>query len=410
MTYIKAKAIYPVSYIRQNESWEKITEYFKKYDIKDKIMLDFEGVGFNAPWELPAFIELVKMKNVYLKLYFDKEVYNTVMALFISEGEDTDRLFFVEAPKVVKVTNVEKKVESNGLRLVNYFENKSGTYFLKVANQYPNISHYQTISFIEYAMSELIEKQGAKSFFLDFNDIILNESVLNAIGALINKMGELNIEVSVDLGTEDDYRHLALYEVAHTEISSAERFKTIRDTIKKYPNMVGILTQYKQSKKIDEFGRYGKGESSVSRIAIFKGLKKNKDNVVVAVFQTFNINYFFTKFHWYCEHGDEELEKLEYYKVEVTLPELGFLNSFLGKKYHFSEISQGSKEESIRLVTPYAGHICSVSVTIPERAKMVFDDWNIKYNEEQLNNRIESTLNKLGLPGYEAELEAKYGY
>lgn len=407
MQYIKCCDIYNINFIRQNESWEKITEYFKKYKITGEVLIDFEGVSFSSPWLLPSFIELVKMKNIHFKIYHDEDMYNTLTALFISEGEDPNRLSFVEAPKVVKMTNVEKKVQLNGERIVDKFSYNDGTYTIVVGEVYGKVSHYQTINFIEYAMNILINKNGAKSFLIDFKGMTLEDSVLDVIGDLTRRMGENNIEVSVDLESEAEYRYLALYEVAHTSISNKTRFNIVRDTVRKYPSMVGILTRYKHSEKLDEFGRQGKGESSVSRIAIFKGLTKNKEGIVVAVFQTFNTNYLYTRLHWYCDHGDEELEKLEYSRVEVTLPDLGFLNHFLGKKYHFSEISQGDISESISFTLRDNGHIKSVGVTIPERAKLVFDDWGVKYNKQQLDMRIKETLENLGLPGYQSELSKK---
>ncbi len=407
MKYIKAVNIYPVNFIRQEESWAKIVQYFEERQIDEDVMLDFENVGFSNPWTLPSFIKLVKMKKLWFKIYHDEECYNTLTALFISEGEDTTRLIFVPAPKIVKLSNIEKKVKINGENLVKSFVKEGDTYCLKVADCYSAISHFQTIGFIEYAMNILIDTQKAKKFLLDFNNIELGETIIDSIGEVLNRAKENNVEVIVDLGTEEEYRQLALYEVANTSISNAERFRIIKEAYTKHPNMVGILTRYKHSDKLDKFGRQGKGESSVSRIAIFRGLRKNKDNVVVAVFQTFNINYFYTKFHWYCEHGEEELNKLEFSKVEVMLPELGFMNDFLGKRFHFSDIGQAFPEENVTFAMDNGGRITSVSLTIPERAKVVFDDWKVKYNEEQLNERIEYTLKKLGLPGYQKVLDAK---
>lgn len=405
MQYIKVSTIYPISFIRQDESWAKIVEWFKKYNVTFDITLDFENVGFSEPWTLPSFIELVKMKNVSFKLYHDEDLFKTITALFISEGEDTNRLYFEPAPKVVKLTNVEKKIKLNGEHFESLFKREGKQFCLRMREHYDSINHYQTIRFIEYAMHSIIEKEHAKSFLLDFKGIALDDSIIDTIGALISSMADAGIEVLVDLGTEEEYRHLALYEVAHTPVSNENRFKTFREAVTNTPNMVGVLTRYKHSDKLDEFGRQGKGESSVSRIAIFKGLKKNNKGVVVAVFQTFNINYFYTKFHWACEHDGEQLEKLEYSKVEVMLPELGFMNEFLGKRYHFSEISQGSVEESTYLAINTNGHVKTVKVTIPERAKLVFDDWGIKYNKEQLNERIKYTLDKLGLEGYTKQFE-----
>ena len=157
--------------------------------------------------------------------------------------------------------------------------------------------------------------------------------------------------------------------------------------------MPGMLIKYKKSKALDDFGREGKGEVVSSRIAIYRGLKQSKTGQPVAMIEVFNNNYFYTIEHWMVEHDYEEPTSLHSETLEIGLDELGVCDMFLGSKYHFLLPVQQNESETQVVIKEVDenGKNVKVRCTIPERMKIVFDSWGVKYNEESLDEAIKNT-------------------
>ena len=182
--------------------------------------------------------------------------------------------------------------------------------------------------------------------------------------------------------------------------TSKEKFDIMRSRLK--VNHVGILTKYKDGRAKDEFGRSGKGEKISVRIALFKGFTRDTNDEILAHFQSYNNNYFYTHDHWYLEHDGEELNDLIYDDVYVKIDDLGIYNDFVGARYHFSSAVQYRPEGSVTMyhmesISDTKSSVVGERYTIPERIKAVFDDFGVDYDQESLDAYIESTRKILGL-------------
>ena len=228
-------------------------------------------------------------------------------------------------------------------------------------------------------------------YVLYTKNIHIHDSVLEK---LIVFTEELRLEGLEFEFLSDNKDMMDRYHASYVYVNS--KYLTVEDKIKIISNIipkhtVGMLARYKSSRALDKFGREGSGEIIICRAAIFLGFKKVGD-VVNAVFLEFNGNTFYTKDHWYLDNDGEVLKRLEKNIVSMDIEDLGIYNKFLGKKYHFMEpIQTDSEGYTTMYKLDENGRVKHEKVSIPERIKLVLDDWGIKYNKELLDKCIEKT-------------------
>jgi hypothetical protein len=390
------------------------------------ITIDFHGINVVEPWDFSSFKQLIKKENIYMKFTNCEELVNRIKMMYLFDGYDENHVenVVIEMPK--EKTLEERRIEMYSAEIVKSFEIEDNKAYFKVANRYDQLQNTNTVAYIKAAIDTIVEKHGVNKVLLDFEGIKALNNVLEIFADLIVDYASKGIDLNINIVDEEDYKNMGLfmYKATTKVFDDKAKFEVVRDIAKEKPLLCGMLLTYKKSRALDEFGRSGKGEVISSRIAIFaglgpagsnKGLVKNilgidvkgevaldygdkKSGRVVAKFITFNSNYFCTKTQWLVEHDNELLESLKFDVVEVSMDELGFGDHFLGSRYHFIEPIQKDIKENTTLIVGINDNGSNIKklCTIPERIKVVFDDWGVKYNSKELDNAIELTRKQLG--------------
>ena len=416
MVVKKLREIYSVDTISQDKGWKKINEAVSTID--DDITIDFSGINVVEPWQCAEFRTLLENPKVHMIFSNMESMVKRIQMMCIIEGLDENRIVnkYVEVPK--EKTSDEKKIEYNGKELAEkYFkvDTENNVVTFNVNDKYSQIHSTNTLNYVEFAIRKISEETGIKKFIIILGTISIQNNVLEFLANMIVNFKIEGLELLVDADNEETCKNLGLFvHIANnSKYNSSARYEIIRKSIKE--GTPGILIKYKKSKAVDEFGRHGKGEVVSSRIAIFRGFKPGNKTITtqrtlpdgtvrvvneipyVMLVDTYNNNLFYTKQHWMVEHDNEEPRKLMPEKVEIGMEEVGFADEFLGSKYHFIFPVQDKPEESQVVIKDLddEGKNIKQLCTIPERMKIVFDDWGIKYDVESLDRAIENTKEHL---------------
>ena len=394
----KLKELYNVDTISQDKGWKKvgiaIEEIQKGTD--DDIMIDFSSTNVVDPWQSIEFNKLLKNNKLHMMFVNNEQLVNKIKMMCIIYGISTDRVenIVVEIPK--EKTVEEKKIEQLGKSLIQYFkDNGHGVLVFNVSDRYDQLQSTNTINYIDFAIRELNRTTGAASFIIVLNRITVLSNVIGAFAKLIVGYKEIGVTLKIDTDNNDLAKELGLFIhlATNDRYTNSERVKAFNEL---KPNTPGILIRYKKSKATDDFGRQGKGEIVSSRIAIFKGINNNV-NGDMAVINTFNNNYFYTKQHWMIEHDNEEPTSLHEEEIEIPMEEIGLCDEFLGSRYHFIMPVQRSIDESKVVIVDIDENGKNIKriCTIPERMKIVFDDWGIEYDKDAIEKAINDTTTQL---------------
>ena len=356
------------------------------------VEFDFRGIEVIQPCNSNSFLKLLSNPDFYMTMYNNENTVNSIKLMCTLNGYNKDRIKNVNDIIPKAMTSEEKTIERMAVQLMPYFETSdTGTQgILNVHKRFDQIGQPNTVKYIEAAIKKYSEETGVKDIKVYTRMMNIQPSVIETISDMVESMHKSGIEVtflSDDRETQDkiDMR----LDLGKANYSSSERLNIMKSRLSE--NKVGILIKYKDGGGKDEFGRHGKGEKGSVRIALFKGFS-SKNGTPAALFRSFNSNTFFTKSHWYLEHDCEELKSLSYDDILIPVEELGLYNDFLGSKYHFSSPVQYTKGgEMIMYSTTETGSVVGTAMTIPERAKAVFDDFGIKYDRENLDLCIEET-------------------
>lgn len=394
----KLKELYNVDTISQDKGWKKvgiaIDEIQKGTD--DDIMIDFSSTNVVDPWQSIEFNKLLKNNKLHMRFVNNEQIVNKIKMMCIIYGISTDRIenIVVEIPK--EKTVEEKKIEQFGKSLMQYFKDDGHNEFVfNVSDRYDQLQSTNTVNYIDFAIRELNKTNGATNFIIVLNRITVLSNVIRAFAKLIVDYKEIGVTLKIDTDNNDLAKELGLFIhlATNDRYTNSERVKSFN---KLKPNTPGILIRYKKSKATDDFGRQGKGEIVSSRIAIFKCINNN-GNGDIAVINTFNNNYFYTKQHWMIEHDNEEPTSLHEEEISIPMEEIGLYDEFLGSRYHFIMPVQRSIDESKVVIVDIDenGKNLKRLCTIPERMKIVFDDWGIEYDKDAIEKAINDTTTKL---------------
>lgn len=392
----KLRELYQVDTISQDKGWGKVHDALG--DLQEDVEIDFANINVVDPWQCPEFKKLLRNKHVHMVFVNSESMVNRIKMMCIIDGLDETRIRnrVVEVPK--EKTPEEKKIERYGNELIPIFDiTPDGAAVLELEKRYSQIQSTNTLNYIDYAIREIHKTQGLDKFILKIGKLVILPNVLHVIADMMVQYESEGFHLLVDCDDKETQNSMGLFiHIATTnKYNAKERRSAIINNLKS--NMPGMLIKYKKSKALDEFGREGKGEVVSSRVAIFRKLKQSNSGQAVAVIEVFNNNYFYTVEHWMVEHDYEEPTSLHSEVLEIGLEELGICDLFLGSKYHFLLPIQQKESETQVVIKEVDedGKNVKVRCTIPERMKIVFDSWGIKYDSESLDKSIEDTKNYL---------------
>lgn len=398
MESVLVKSIYSVDTISKGNSkaWVKLMEYMdgKDYDVE----FDFKGIEVVQPWATIEFKKFMQNPHVHIKMWSNLDTVNSINLMCMLNNFKENRAVNEEI-KVERVpTKEELKIAAQAADLQKYFEVVDGVPTLLIYKRFDQIGVPITVAYIEAALKKYAADNGVNQLKLVTRNITIQSSVIENITNLIEQLAEVGVELDIDsndtevMNKVNIYRNLSKKKV----FSSDDKEKFIKSTLK--PGRVGMLIKYRESKATDEFGRSGKGKPLSCRAAIYLGMRHNKDGEAELHFRTYNGNTFYTKEHWALEHDNGVLSSLETTHEVMTIPQFGMYNNFLGSKFHFIEPVQLNAADSMTMYgVSNEGKVTRTIMTIPERIKAVFDDFDVEYDKESLELCIEKTrecLNK----------------
>ena len=390
----KLKELYNVDTISQDKGWKKVLQAINDIlaTTNEDILIDFSSTNVVDPWQSIEFKKLLSNEKIHMKFVNSEQTVNKIKMMCIIEGMSADRITneVIEIPR--EKTAEEKKIEQYGSQLMDFFkDNGTDTLVFNVRDRYDQLQSTNTVNYIDFAMRELHKTKGTTNFVIIFNKISVLPNVLRVFAQLIVDYKEMGVDLKIDMDNDDSARELGLFIhiATNDKYTDSERAKAFNEL---KPNTPGILIRYKKSKATDDFGRQGKGEVVSSRIAIFREVKDNGDGPI-AVVATYNNNFFYTKQHWMVEHDNEEPTSLHEDIMEIPMSDIGLCDRFLGSRTHFILPVQRSKEESQTVIVDIDENDRNIKkiCTIPERMKIVFDDWSVPYDHEALDRAISDT-------------------
>lgn len=394
----KLKELYCVDTISQDKGWKKVQEAVG--DLTEDLMIDFTNINVVEPWQCAEFKVLLKNKHIHMKFVNDEQLVKRIQMMCIIDGIDETRIIneVVFVPK--EKTAEEKKIEKFGTELIPYFKvDDNGVATFKVSDRYSQVQSTNTLNYVDFAIRKVHEDKSIDKFVLDITGLVVLSNVLQFIAELMVQYNTEGITLEVNTDDSDNEEmnrireelRLYIHQAGNEILTVSKRAQITQQLLK--PNTPCMLMKYKKSKALDDFGREGNGEVISCRIAIFRKMKYVDENTTYAIVETFNNNYFYTEAQWMLEHDYEQLEDRHIEKLEIPLNELGICDTFLGSKYHLILPIQHDKSENQTVIkgVDADGKNIKVNCTIPERMQVVFDDWGIEYNKEELDKAIVAT-------------------
>ena len=394
----KLKELYSVDTISQDKGWGKVLAAVEEIprEENEDIEIDLSGINVQEPWLLPNFQILISKPYIRLKFTNAADTVEHIKMMLIIDGMDVDRVSNIEIELPKEKSAAEKQVEFYGERLIEYFKIDGDTATFTVKEKYTQLQSSNTESYCRYAIDKINAEKGITNFIIDLDGISANNNVLELFAHSMLDYEDKGITLKLNITNEDNKKTMGLFmhKFSGKEPTPAEKCQIIKSVLDQHKDVPGILIKYKKSRKKDEFGRLGNGEAVMARIAILREIRSvNSDGGGVAVFDTYHKDYFFTKQHWMVSHDNQSLDSLVCDRMDVPISELGFLNEFTGSGYHFAEPVQQTKGESTKVIVAISDEGTNISkiCTVAERMKYVFDDWDIHYDEQLLNEAIAKT-------------------
>lgn len=392
MRVIKVQDVYNVTQIssHNNEPWVRLLKLVEQID--DEVMLDFEGIRLIEPWHNVLFRKLLGTKKVYLKLYMSEKEAKTIELMCRLSKEDlpTGRVINVEdeipadaIPQVRdKSVDILKERISKGVKRVR------GKVIIDLTVAVDQLGSVKTVQALQELVQELAKKERVKVFEVHVGDMFIQENIIEYLAKVIGEFLEKGIEFFVISDDDETMGKLGLYQqFAHTKnLTPEEKIKIIKSTITPYT--VGMLSRFKETRKLDAFGRCGEGKPVECKVALYLGID---DNLRV-YFYVFDVRTFNTRMQYALDHDGAELPGLTGKQVAIPINDLGFYTEFLGRLYSFNRPIQYSLDDYITVYElKEEGGFTSKKVTLPEYIRMVLNDHGVRYNEADLLQAIVMT-------------------
>ena len=369
METVLVKSIYPVDTISKGntKAWAKLISYMEGKDTDT--MFDFKGIEVVEPWGTAEFKKFIQNPHVFMTLWNNEKAVNSINIMCKLNNIDADKAFNESVPVVkAQPTKEELKVAEQAAALQTYFINDNGVGVLQIYKRFDQIGVPKTVSYIEAALKKYAEDNGVSHLRLEAKNIVVQTSVIESVTELIQKLADVGVELDIDSNDTEVMNKVKMYHSLGKSNVNSDKEKIKQITKMLYPGKVGMLIRYKESKATDEFGRSGKGKPLSCRAAVILGMRKNSEGVF-------------------------EIHDLDSKREVITLDQFGMYNCFLGSKYHFIEPVQMNPSDSMTMfgIDPDTGNVTRSVLTIPERIKAVFDDFDVKYDKVALSQSIEDT-------------------
>jgi hypothetical protein len=382
-----------------NEAWERLLRIVNESD--DDVMLDFRGIQLIEPWNNLLFRKLMSKNNVYMRLYMSEREKKVLDLLCKISKEDMPEghIINVEDDEIIEDVKQEvvpdktfELIKGRVLECAKIIKSKPTKVVFEIPKVVDQLGSIKTIKAIEEVVKQLNDEKGIKNFEVDAEGLFIQINIIEYLARVIGQMMQEGIELSLLSSDDDVMNKLSLYQqFANTRsLSAKERIKIFKETVK--PLTVGMLSRFRNTRRVDAFGRKGDGIPIECRVAIFRKIDK-EGNVY---FWTFNGNTFCTRLHYSMDNDGEILSKPEVYDVAIPIGDVGLYDKYLGALYHFNRPIQYEPSDSI---TTYKinddGEVTTRKVTLPEYIKLVLDDFNVRYNGEELLKDIAETNRQL---------------
>lgn len=397
MTTINVKSIYKVDTISKtnSEAWKILRKAAEEQE--GDVLFDFRGIELAEPWANEEFKKFLAIDRVHMKLYSSEKTAKTIEIACLMGNMKTGRVTNEEIVSEKKVSKEEIAIQREAEELQKYIAVVNGKHVLEIYKKYQQIGSVSTVAYIRAAIKKYCAEKEIREIEIDTASLFIQKNVMGLLADMQRELLAAGITVTVESKDEETRKKLNIHTSLNlnVKLSPMEKYTLFKQEFP--PLSVGLLTKYKKSRAVDEFGRYGKGEPSSCRVAIFKGFKKGSKGIL-CLFKTYNGNTLYTKEHWALQHDGEELRQMITEDIAIPIDMIGISNKFIGSTYHLNEPIQYDKEDSdIILRVDEEGKLTRDNVTIPERIKTVFDSWDIKYNVEMLERAIKQTDIELGI-------------
>lgn len=402
MKEVLVRDIYTVDTISKGNSkaWLNLMGWVKNNLGEDEqVEFDFKGIEVIQPWATNEFRQFMQDERVHIKIWNNEQTVNSINIMCSLNGFKSNRATNVVVKVAKALTKEEIAIMKMADELQKYFEiseDDPEMAILHIHRRFDQIGVPITVAYIEAAMKKFAQEHHIKKMRLDALGISIQTSVIKNVTNLIGSMAKEKVMLEINSSDEEVMNKVGIYQSLEGNeiVSEKDKVRIIKASL--HPGKVGMLVQYRDSKAVDEFGRSGKGKAINCRVALYNGLKKDKEGIKLS-FTTFNGKYFYTRVHWSLENDNELLEDLRTEELNIPVSQFGMYNDFLGSKYHLITPVQNREEDTITMYgIDDQGKVTYTKMTIPERIKAVFDDWGIKYDMESMQAYIQKTREILG--------------
>lgn len=399
MKEIIVSNVYPVTQISKgnNTPWEKLGAIAAEE--QGDILFDFDGIELQEPWSNLEFKRLMSNPRVHLKVYSSEKLKDTINIMCLMANYKPNRVENEDIIQPGELSSKDKQIMNLAKRFEDNIDIGQGSGVLNICDVVDQIGSATTVDALEKALLNFSKNTNVKSFIVDTESIFIQMNIIERLAALIGKMMDNGIELSILSEDPDTAGNIRTYQcVAGTaKLTESDRVKIFKDNVA--VNTVGMLSRFKETKGKDAFGRCGDGIPIICRPAIFRGVVKESGHYLLR-FTEFNGSTFFTKIHYKLEHDMEEHPGLISNEISIPITNIGLCNMFVGALYHFNMPIQYNPDDYI---TTYKeedgddedGDVVQIKRNLPEHIKSVLDEFKIKYNNMALIYAIGETFRYL---------------
>lgn len=386
MRTVVVSEVYNVTQISKTNSdaWERLNRVMD--GVEEDVMFDFKDINLEEPWSNEAFKKFIGNEHVHMKVYSSEKIKDTIELACKIGNLKTGRV--LNEDEIIEVEPVKDRKQD---RLVQNIKNNMSivkdTAMLYIPDVVSQITNHSTVSAIETAILEFYESTRVKRFGIDTEMMFIQINIIEMLASMIGKLRSKGIEVVIMSKDTDVAGKINMYQCfdGAKKLTPKDRVRIFKETLQL--NTVGMLSKFKDTRRVDEFGRKGDGKPIMCRVAIYKGIKNGQVQLT-----TFNGRYFYTKLHYSLDNDGEELESLVSEDVSIPIDQIGLCNKFTGSLYHFNLPIQYSKDDYIESYRETDdGEIRQVKLTLPQHIKAVLECFGVTYNGASLINAMSKT-------------------
>ena len=368
----------------------------------EEVVFDFKGVTLNYVYHNPKFKEFLSLPNVKLRVYFDETVRATLEMECLLGGFSKEKILFVEKVVPVEVDPNVLKTEKMAKSIIDDIKVEGDTLVFETYKRFMSgIRGYDTFNGLKLALTHKLKETNLDKVILDFGDTATEGDITVRLSELIREAMNGGLIRGVEVFIMVKSSKLEMMEtigllnciVNQGVMTEEEKLEYIEEHIP--VGMVGLITKYKEGRvKSDRFGRSGNGEAVYRRVAIYRGNTKltcGNNTEVKLTFEVYPESGFFTREHWWSEHDGENLHELAHTTIEISISDIGILDEFIGRKFHFYVPNQYDIYHYDPIHRFEGGKQQTLLVTMPERIKIVLNDWGVDYRTDLLDLAIKES-------------------